>query len=67
MPIICMKRRMKKMNDELKPEIDEKTLEMIAFGVLRIERKNERTHEVSDGDMIKAICKIIEKEVELNK
>ena len=55
------------MNDELKPEIDEKTLEMIAFGVLRIERKNERTHEVSDGDMIKAICKIIEKEVELNK
>lgn len=67
MRIICMKRRIKKMNDELKAEINKKTLDMIEFGVLRLERKNERTHEVSDGDMIKAICKIIEKEVEVNK
>ena len=55
------------MNDELNAEINKKTLDMIEFGVLRLERKNERTHEVSDGDMIKAICKIIEKEVEVNK
>ena len=53
------------MNEALKQEIDKKTLDMIEFGVLRIERKNERTHEISDGQMIKEICKIIEKEVEL--
>lgn len=62
-----MKRRMEKMNEALKQEIDKKTLDMIEFGILRLERKNERTHEVSDGDMIKKICNIIEKEVERSK
>lgn len=55
------------MNNGYTPEINKKALDMIEFGVLRIERKNERTHEISDGQMIKEICKIIEKEVELNK
>ncbi|MBQ4531009.1 MAG: hypothetical protein IJA36_10445 [Lachnospiraceae bacterium] len=55
------------MNEALKQEIDKKTLDMIEFGILRLERKNERTHEVSDGDMIKKICNIIEKEVERSK
>ena len=66
MRIICMKRRIKKMNDEYGTEINKKILDMIEFGVLRLERKNERTHEKSDGDMIKEICKIIEKEVKLD-
>lgn len=48
-------------------EINNKTLEMIEFEVLRIEKKNARTHEISDGEMIKEICKIIEKEVEISK
>lgn len=48
-------------------EINKKTLEMIEFEVLRMEKKNSRTHEISDGDMIKEICKSIEKEVELSK
>ena len=62
-----MKRRTKMMNGALQIEINKKTLDMIEFGVLRVERKNERTHEISDGEMIKTICKIIEKEVDLSK
>ncbi len=55
------------MKEELQMEINKKTLEMIEFEVLRMEKKNARTHEISDGDMIKEICKIIEKEVGLSK
>lgn len=55
------------MKEERQMEINKKTLEMIEFEVLRMEKKNSRTHEISDGDMIKEICKSIEKEVELSK
>lgn len=48
-------------------EINKRTLEMIEFEVLRMEKKNARTHETSDGEMIKQICKIIEKEVGISK
>lgn len=51
------------MNNEFQFDLDENALRVMKFAILEEEKKNARTHEISDGDMVKKLCKIIENEV----
>lgn len=45
-------------------EIDEKTVNTIKFLVLGVERKNAKTHEKRDAEMVDELVKIVKQEVD---
>lgn len=47
-----------------KNNIDEKKLMKMLMQIIHIERKNSRTKQYTDGEMVNKIQKIIEEEIE---
>ena len=51
------------MSQEFQFQLDENALQIMKFTIIQEEKKNAKTHELSDSDMVKKICKIIEDEI----
>ena len=49
------------MNEE---QINESVMKKIRFRILQIEKKNAKSHEKKDADMVSEIVKIIQSEVD---
>lgn len=49
------------MNQDL--NLNDKTIDMIRFRIIDLEKKNAKSHEKKDADMIKEIVDIIKEEV----
>ncbi|MCR4566937.1 MAG: hypothetical protein K5769_02730 [Pseudobutyrivibrio sp.] len=47
-----------------KDSINDSTIRMIEFGILRMERQNVKTRKLKDGEIIKEIVELIKKEVD---
>ena len=51
------------MSQEFQFDLDENALKIMKFTIIQEEKRNAKTHELSDSEMEKKICKIIEDEV----